>query len=126
MRQKAQDVLADLDLTNYAYFYPFGLPYGILKKVELARTLMANPDLIILDEPAAGLNDAETASLKATIRKIRDDYHATIFLVEHDMGLVMDVCDTVCAISFGKLLAIGTPLEIQQNKTVREAYLGGE
>jgi branched-chain amino acid transport system ATP-binding protein len=126
MRQKAQDVLADLGLTNYAYFYPFGLPYGILKKVELARTLMGNPDLIILDEPAAGLNDAETESLKQTIRKIRDDYHATIFLVEHDMGLVMDVCDTVCAISFGKLLAIGTPSQIQQNKMVREAYLGGE
>ncbi|MCK7488249.1 MAG: hypothetical protein MZU97_24255 [Bacillus subtilis] len=83
---------------------------------------MANPDLIILDEPAAGLNDAETElRSKRRLRKIRDDYHATIFLVEHDMGLVMDVCDTVCAISFGKLLAIGTPLEIQQNKTVREA-----
>jgi branched-chain amino acid transport system ATP-binding protein len=102
------------------------LPYGILKKVELVRTLMANPDLIILDEPAAGLNDTETEQLKEVIRKIRDEYQATIFLVEHDMGLVMDVCDTVCAISFGKRLAIGKPAEIQSDKAVREAYLGGE
>jgi branched-chain amino acid transport system ATP-binding protein len=126
LRKKAMDVLEDLGLAAYAAFYPLGLPYGILKKVELARTLMAKPDLIILDEPAAGLNDAETDGLKETIRKIRDKYQATIFLVEHDMGLVMDVCDTVCAISFGKKLAIGSPVEIQTNKAVREAYLGGE
>jgi branched-chain amino acid transport system ATP-binding protein len=126
LRKKAMDVLEDLGLEAYANFYPLGLPYGILKKVELARTLMANPDLIILDEPAAGLNDTETEGLKEIIRKIRDEYQATIFLVEHDMGLVMDVCDTVCAISFGKRLAIGKPQEIQTNKLVREAYLGGE
>jgi len=126
LRKKAMDVLEDLGLEVYANFYPLGLPYGILKKVELARTLMANPDLIILDEPAAGLNDTETEQLKEVIRKIRDEYQATIFLVEHDMGLVMDVCDTVCAISFGKRLAIGKPAEIQTNKAVREAYLGGE
>ncbi len=126
MRQKAMQILRDLNLSNYALFYPLGLPYGILKKVELARTLMVNPDLIILDEPAAGLNDLETEGLKETIRTIQKQYNATIFLVEHDMGLVMDVCDTVCAISFGKKLAIGTPKEIQQNHLVREAYLGGE
>ena len=126
MRQKAMKILADLELSHYAYWYPLGLPYGILKKVELARTLMVNPDLIILDEPAAGLNDIETIALQKTIRKIRDEYNATIFLVEHDMGLVMEVCDTVCAISFGKLLAIGTPKQIQQSPVVREAYLGGE
>lgn len=126
MRQKAMQILRDLNLSNYAMFYPLGLPYGILKKVELARTLMVNPDLIILDEPAAGLNDLETEGLKETIRTIQKQYNATIFLVEHDMGLVMDVCDTVCAISFGKKLAIGSPKEIQQNQLVREAYLGGE
>lgn len=109
MRQKALKILADLDLLAYQYAYPIGLPYGILKKIELARTLMVNPQLIILDEPAAGLNDAETDNLALTIKKIRDEYQATIFLVEHDMGLVMEICDTVCAISFGKKLAIGTP-----------------
>ena len=126
LRAKAAKILADLDMTQYSYMYPLGLPYGILKKVELARTLMINPELIILDEPAAGLNDLETLHLAETIKKIRTEYHATIFLVEHDMGLVMDVCDTICAISFGKKLAIGTPNDIQQSKVVREAYLGGE
>jgi branched-chain amino acid transport system ATP-binding protein len=119
-------ILADLGISDYQYAYPYGLPYGILKKIELARTLMANPKLIILDEPAAGLNDVETADLAKVIEKIRDEYKATIFLVEHDMGLVMDICDTVCAISFGKKLAIGTPKEIQNSKVVQEAYLGGE
>lgn len=126
MRRKAMMILKDLDLTAYAYQYPMGLPYGILKKIELARTLMVNPKLIILDEPAAGLNDSETAVLAQTIRKIQKEYNTTIFLVEHDMGLVMDICDTICAISFGHKLAIGTPKEIQNSKVVREAYLGGE
>ena len=126
MRRKAMKILADLGISNYQYAYPYGLPYGILKKIELARTLMANPKLIILDEPAAGLNDVETEDLAEVIKKIRDEYKATIFLVEHDMGLVMDICDTVCAISFGKKLAIGTPKEIQNSKVVQEAYLGGE
>lgn len=126
MRAKAMKILEDLELTQYAYYYPMGLPYGILKKVELARTLMVNPKLIILDEPAAGLNDTETVQLANTIRKIRDEYKTTIFLVEHDMGLVMDICDTVCAISFGKKLEMGTPKVIQSSKVVQEAYLGGE
>lgn len=126
MRSKAINILKDLDLIDYIYAFPIGLPYGVLKKIELARTLMTNPNLIILDEPAAGLNEAETAELAKTIKKIQKDYACTIFLVEHDMGLVMDICDTICAISFGKLLAIGTPNEIQNNKAVKEAYLGGE
>jgi len=126
LRKKAEKILADLELSTYALAYPYGLPYGILKKIELARTLMVNPKLIILDEPAAGLNDAETENLAETIRKIKDEYKTTIFLVEHDMGLVMNICDTVCAISFGKKLAIGTPKDIQNDKLVREAYLGGE
>jgi len=126
MRKKAEKILRDLDLYVYAYAYPYGLPYGILKKIELARTLMVDPKMIILDEPAAGLNDSETDNLAKTIKKIQKDYNATIFLVEHDMGLVMNICDTVCAISFGKKLAIGTPKEIQSSKIVQEAYLGGE
>lgn len=126
IRKKADEVLEFMGLSLYKNWYAFGLPYGVLKKIEIARTLMNNPKLIILDEPAAGLNDTETAELTQLIRKIQEKYECTILLVEHDMGLVMDICDTVCAISFGKLLAIGTTTEIQQNKDVQAAYLGVE
>ncbi len=124
VRERARKVLDFMGLTGYADFYAFGLPYGILKKIEIARTLMCSPRLIILDEPAAGLNDTETAELAQLIRRIRDEYNCTILLVEHDMGLVMDVCDNICAIAFGKLLAYGTPAEIQSNCDVQQAYLG--
>ena len=126
MRQKAMRILRFMGLESYAGWLAFGLPYGILKKVEIARALMADARLIIMDEPAAGLNDSETAELTETIRKIRDEFGVTILLVEHDMSLVMNVCDTVCAISFGQMLAIGTTEEIQKNKAVQEAYLGVE
>ncbi len=126
MRAKATAILEFLGLGNYKDFPAYGLPYGILKKIELARALMNGPELIILDEPAAGLNDTETEDLAKTIKRIRSEFNATIFLVEHDMGLVMSICDTVCAISFGKMLAIGTPKEIQANQVVREAYLGAD
>lgn len=126
LRQKAMRILKFMGIDSYAAWLAFGLPYGILKKVEIARALMADAKLIIMDEPAAGLNDSETAELTETIRKIRDEFGVTILLVEHDMGLVMNVCDTVCAISFGQMLAIGTTEEIQKNKAVQEAYLGVE
>lgn len=126
IRAKAEKVLNFMGLSSFSGVYAFGLPYGILKKIEIARTLMCSPRLIILDEPAAGLNDAETAELAALIRRIREDYRCTILLVEHDMGLVMDVCDRVCAISFGKLLALGTPEQIQNDVNVQHAYLGVE
>ena len=124
IRARAIKVLDFMGLLKYKDYLAWGLPYGILKKIEIARTLMCDPQLIILDEPAAGLNDSETVELAALIRKIRDEYNSTILLVEHDMGLVMDVCDRICAISFGNLLALGTPEEIQSNKAVQEAYLG--
>ena len=117
-------VLEFMGLSAYKYRYAMGLPYGILKKIEIARTLVCDPKLIILDEPAAGLNDTETAELSKLIRRIREEYDCAILLVEHDMGLVMDVCDRICAISFGKLLAMGTPEEIQEDEGVRTAYLG--
>ncbi len=126
IRDKAEKVLAFMGLSAYAGAYAFGLPYGILKKIEIARTLMCSPRLIILDEPAAGLNDTETADLARLIRRIREEYGCTILLVEHDMGLVMDVCDNICAISFGKLLAFGTPEQIQTNRDVQQAYLGAD
>ena len=124
IRRKAYEVLEFMGLTSYANWLAWGLPYGILKKIEIARTLMNNPQLIILDEPAAGLNDSETADLTKLIRRIQEKYNCSILLVEHDMGLVMDICDTICAISFGKLLAIGNRDEIQANKEVQAAYLG--
>jgi len=124
--EKALDILEYLELLPYKDFPPVGLPYGILKRIELARTLMCNPKLIILDEPAAGLNEKETEDLAALIVSIKDKYKCTIFLVEHDMSLVMEICDTICAISFGKKLAIGSPEEVQNNAFVQEAYLGGE
>ncbi len=123
---RAYNILQKLNLTNYMFSLPQGLPYGTLKRVELARALMSNPELIILDEPAAGLNETETNELATLIRSISSEFNLTVFLVEHDMGLVMNVSDRVCAISFGKMLAIGTPEEIQKNKLVQEAYLGGD
>lgn len=126
VREKALNILAFLGLYHYKDISPYGLPYGILKKIELARTLMVDPKLIILDEPAAGLNDSETAELAQIIEMIRIMYDTTIFLVEHDMKLVMGISDRVCAINFGKMIMVGTPQECQADVSVREAYLGSE
>jgi len=126
VRDKAMKVLELLEIAEKANEYVSGQPYGILKKVELGRTLMSDPVLIILDEPAAGLNDSETISLTRVIKNIRDQYNCAIFLIEHDMGLVMDLCDRICVVSFGKKLAEGIPSEIQKNPIVQEAYLGSE
>ncbi|MFK5883164.1 MAG: ATP-binding cassette domain-containing protein, partial [Candidatus Izemoplasma sp.] len=124
--EKAIGILEFLKLDHLKDFYAYGQPYGILKKIEIARTLMCNPKLIILDEPAAGLNETETKELSSLIYQIRDNYQCAILLVEHDMGFVMDVCDRICAISFGKFLAMGTPKEIVASPIVQEAYLGGD
>jgi branched-chain amino acid transport system ATP-binding protein len=124
LRLEAMKILQFLGIADKAMWPVGGQPYGILKKVELARTLMCAPRLIILDEPAAGLNDIETLGLAEVIRTIRNEYNCAILLVEHDMRLVMDVCDTICAINFGKFLAKGSPKEIKLNKDVQVAYLG--
>ena len=121
---KAKGICDFLGLSDKMHDLIGGQPYGILKKVELGRTLMSDPKLIILDEPAAGLNDTETVELANLLKEIRKSYQCTILLVEHDMRLVMDVCDRICAISFGKKLAEGTPVEIQNDHNVQEAYLG--
>lgn len=126
MRRKAEEIMDFMGIGALKDQLAGGQPYGVLKKVEMARTLMCEPTLIILDEPAAGLNDSETTELAHTIHSIRDKYHCTILLVEHDMRLVMTICDRICAISFGKFLACGTPEEIQRDKLVQEAYLGEE
>ena len=124
LRARADKVLKYMGLESYRDRLAWGLPYGILKRIEIARALMCNPHLIILDEPAAGLNDSETAELAELINKIRKDFGTTVLLVEHDMSLVMKICDHICAISFGKKLAYGTPAEVQASKEVQEAYLG--
>lgn len=124
LREEAAKILRTLGIEDRKDMLAGGQPYGVLKKVELARALMCRPKLIILDEPAAGLNDIETLQLAKMIRSIRDEFKCSVLLVEHDMRLVMDVCDRICAISFGKFLAMGTSKEIQQNKDVQAAYLG--
>lgn len=125
-RERAMEILAFLEIADLKDYLAGSQPYGVQKKVELARTLITSPDLIILDEPAAGLNDSETRELADQILKIRDTYGVTILLVEHDMRLVMKICDHVCAISFGRRIAVGTPKEIQLNPDVQKAYLGEE
>ncbi|MFP4483624.1 MAG: ABC transporter ATP-binding protein [Spirochaetaceae bacterium] len=124
MQEKAADILDFLGIGHLKDVYVAGQPYGILKKIEIARTLMSEPRLIILDEPAAGLNDQETNELDALIYRIRDHFKTSILLIEHDMGLVMNICDRVCAINFGRFLAMDVPAKIQTNPLVQEAYLG--
>jgi branched-chain amino acid transport system ATP-binding protein len=126
LTQKALGILEKMNLLHLKDAFPVGMPYGVLKRIELARTLMADASLIILDEPAAGLNEKETEELTEMIKRISREYEVTIFLVEHDMGLVMDICEHICAVSFGEKLAYGTPKEIQESKEVQEAYLGVE
>lgn len=124
IEEEAEGVLKFIGLDDIKNQPVSSQPYGILKKIELARALMCNPKLIILDEPAAGMNEAETKELMNMIKIIRDEYKTTILLVEHDMKLVMGICDRICAISFGEVIAIGTPSQIKNNIKVQEAYLG--
>lgn len=124
LREQALEVLEFLKIDHLKDMPAGGQPYGVQKKVELARVLMLKPRLIILDEPAAGLNDQETIELAERIKEIRDRYQCAVLLVEHDMRLVMNICDRICCINFGKKLAVGTAKEIQQNKLVQQAYLG--
>lgn len=126
IRRDAEEVLDFMNLSHLSHQFAGGQPYGIMKKIEIARALMAKPRLIILDEPAAGLNDQETDELESIIYDIRDKYNTSVLLIEHDMGFVMDICDRVIAINFGKLLAEDTPKNIQANPDVQEAYLGSE
>jgi len=124
LRAEAMQILASLDLTDVAHRPAQGLPFGTLKRVELARALAAKPRLLLLDEPAGGLTHAEVNDLGAVIRRIRDDYGLSALLVEHHMGLVMGICDHVVAMDSGRKLADGTPAAVQQDDAVATAYLG--
>ena len=122
--QKAMELLEFMGLGEIADQKAGSLPYGVQRRLEICRALASNPAIILLDEPAAGMNPSETAELMHQIRRIRDTFQIAIFLIEHDMNLVMNVCEGIVVVNYGKIIAKGTPEEIKNNPAVIEAYLG--
>ena len=126
IRDAAMELIGFLDLEDVAQHPAGGLPFGTLKRVELARALAGRPKLLLLDEPASGLNHEEVAALAELLRAIRDARGVTVLLVEHHMGLVMQVSDKVVVLDFGRKIAEGSPVQVQKNTEVIKAYLGSD
>ena len=124
MEEKALDLLKIFNLDSFADVVASSLPYGAQRRLEIARALATNPCLLLLDEPAAGMNPTETEELMNTIRFIRDKFNIAILLIEHDMKLVMGVCEKITVLNFGQVLTTGTPDEVKNNPEVIKAYLG--
>ena len=122
--EKAMELLSIFDMESLADKQAGSLPYGAQRRLEIVRALATQPSLLLLDEPAAGMNPSETAELMENIVKIRDTFKISILLIEHDMNLVMGICERISVLNFGKVIATGTPSEIRNNPQVIEAYLG--
>lgn len=124
--QRAMELLEFMDMADVADKKAGSLPYGVQRRLEIVRALATDPSIILLDEPAAGMNPSETTELMHQIRRIRDTFHIAIFLIEHDMNLVMNVCEAIAVVNYGRIIAKGTPEEVRSNPAVIEAYLGRE